>query len=178
MKMEEYPNKMKQIADNLKLAGSPLPLSDLFSQILTGLDLEYIPVVITLLDKQELYWIQFETTLLTFENILEQIHNFQNLSINTASVNLTQGSKGNTDEKKKKTREEHLGEAEAKEDLEENKIQNPFTKFVESLDTLDQFAITDITNPIWAHHLKNNSKTQITLLLLVPIQLTWPRQIQ
>lgn len=39
--MEEYLNKMKQLADNLKLAWSPLSLFDLFSQILAGLDSEY-----------------------------------------------------------------------------------------------------------------------------------------
>lgn len=58
--MEEYLNKMKQPADNLKLAGSPPSLSDLFSQILADLDSEYTPIVITLLDKQELTWIQFK----------------------------------------------------------------------------------------------------------------------
>lgn len=53
-KMEDYLNNMKQIADNLKLAGSPLPLSDLFFQILAGLDSDYTLVVMTLLDKQDL----------------------------------------------------------------------------------------------------------------------------
>lgn len=87
---------MKQIADNLRLAGSPLPLSDLFSQVLAGLDSEYTPVVMTLLDKQDLTWIQFQTTLLTFENRLEQIHSFQTLSINLAFANLDQTTKTNS----------------------------------------------------------------------------------
>lgn len=87
-----------------RLAGSPLPLSDLFSQVLVGLDSEYTPVVMTLLDKQELTWIQIQTALLTFENILEQIHSFQNLSINSASANLAHSaSKNSSNENKNKS---------------------------------------------------------------------------
>lgn len=45
MKMEEYLEKMKTIADNLQLAGSPLSFKDLFAQILCGMDSEYNPIV-------------------------------------------------------------------------------------------------------------------------------------
>lgn len=38
LKMEEYLGKMKSIADNLKLAGSPISTSDLIIQTLAGLD--------------------------------------------------------------------------------------------------------------------------------------------
>lgn len=69
--MEDYLIKMKQIAYNLKLTGSPLSLFDLFSQILAGLDSEYTPVFMTLLDKHDLTWIQFQIALMTFENRLE-----------------------------------------------------------------------------------------------------------
>lgn len=101
--MEDYLNKMKQITNNLKLVGSPLPLFDMFSQIFAGIDTEYTPVVMTLLDKQNLTWIQFQTALLTYENRLEQIHSFQNLSINSAFVNLAQVPKTNSfDENKTK----------------------------------------------------------------------------
>lgn len=109
MKMEDYLNKMKQISDNLRLAGSPLTLYDLFSQILAGLDSEYTPVVMTLLDKKELTWIQFQTTLLTFESRLEQIHSFQSLSINSASVNSAQVGKTTTSSKENKTKNKWKG---------------------------------------------------------------------
>lgn len=46
MKMEEYLAKMKTIADNLQLSGSPISLTDLIAQVLCGLDSEYTPLLL------------------------------------------------------------------------------------------------------------------------------------
>ncbi|KAK0582287.1 hypothetical protein LWI29_023741 [Acer saccharum] len=46
MKMGEYLKAIKKLVDNLALAGHPVTLDDLVSQVLTGLDsLEYNPMV-------------------------------------------------------------------------------------------------------------------------------------
>nr|KYP31890.1 hypothetical protein KK1_047566 [Cajanus cajan] len=54
MKMEEYLAKMKNLADKLKLAGSPISNSDLIIQTLNGLDSEYNPMVVKLSDQTSL----------------------------------------------------------------------------------------------------------------------------
>lgn len=71
MKMREYLNKMKEYTDNLNLAGCNYTLIDLFTQILSGLDNEYTPIVVTLSEKENLTWTEFQTYLLSFESILE-----------------------------------------------------------------------------------------------------------
>ncbi|KAK4256226.1 hypothetical protein QN277_009120 [Acacia crassicarpa] len=46
MKMKEYLTKMKGFSEQLSLAGCSVSLSDLFIQILAGLDAEYNPIVV------------------------------------------------------------------------------------------------------------------------------------
>ncbi|KAJ0043243.1 hypothetical protein Pint_19064 [Pistacia integerrima] len=58
MKMEEYLTTMKAFSDNLTVAGSPISLSDLITQILSGLDAEYTLIVVQLSDKESLSWIE------------------------------------------------------------------------------------------------------------------------
>ncbi|KAI4297258.1 hypothetical protein L6164_037153 [Bauhinia variegata] len=58
LKIEEYLNKMKGIADNLTLAGSPISNLDLITQTLSGLDNKYNAIVVQLTDKEELTWIE------------------------------------------------------------------------------------------------------------------------
>lgn len=53
MKMREYLAKMKY-ADNLNLAGCNYTLTGLITQILSGLDSEYTPIVVTLSEKEDL----------------------------------------------------------------------------------------------------------------------------
>lgn len=48
MKMNDYLRVMKNHADNLELAGSPIPQHSLVSQVLIGLDGEYNPIVATI----------------------------------------------------------------------------------------------------------------------------------
>lgn len=86
MKMEEYLIKMKTLSDNLALAGSPMPLNDLVTQILSGLDTEYTPIVVQLCDKESISWIELQTTLLTFESRLEQLNTYQTGNFNANQV--------------------------------------------------------------------------------------------
>lgn len=65
MKIDEYITKMKSLADNLELAGSPLPI-DLCNHILVGLDDEYTPIVTQLIYQVNLNWLEFSSALLTF----------------------------------------------------------------------------------------------------------------
>lgn len=74
LKMEEYLQKMKTLADNLQRSGSPISLSDLISQVLCGLDTEYTPIVTQLLYMPNVSWIEFSTALLTFESRVEQLN--------------------------------------------------------------------------------------------------------
>lgn len=80
--MEDYLIKMKTLSDNLKLAGSPISSADLIIQTLTGLDSDYNAIVVQLSDKVNLTWVDLQAQLLAFENRLEQLNNFSNLTIN------------------------------------------------------------------------------------------------
>lgn len=75
------------MADNLQLTGCPFSQFDLFTQILNGLDSEYTSIIVELLDNTYISWVEFQTSLLTFESQLEQIQSFQNLNLNTSTTN-------------------------------------------------------------------------------------------
>lgn len=92
--MREYLTKMKEHSDNLNLVGCNYTLIDLITQILSGLDSEHTPIVVTLSEKENLTWIEFQTYLLSFESRLEQLHSLQNLSINSATVNVATSNIG------------------------------------------------------------------------------------
>ncbi|KAK3226645.1 hypothetical protein Dsin_006507 [Dipteronia sinensis] len=66
--------------------GSPIPLSDLITQILSGLDAEYTPIVVQLSEKESLSWIKLQTTLLTFESRLEQLNTCQTRGIDLSQT--------------------------------------------------------------------------------------------
>ncbi|KAI4297688.1 hypothetical protein L6164_037568 [Bauhinia variegata] len=82
MKMEEYLNKMKNLFDSLTLAGSLVSTFNLITQTLSGLDIEYNPIVVQLADKENLTWVDLQAQLLAFENRLEQLNSLANLSLN------------------------------------------------------------------------------------------------
>nr|KYP75308.1 hypothetical protein KK1_008029 [Cajanus cajan] len=81
MKMEEYLIKMKLLADSLKLAGSPISNTDLITQTLAGLDINYNAIIVQLSDKNDLTWIDMQAQLLTFENRLEQLNSLSSLTL-------------------------------------------------------------------------------------------------
>jgi len=81
MKKEEYLVKMKNLANRLKLAGSPISNSDLIIQTLNGLDSEYNHVVVKLSDQTSLTWVDLQAQLLTFESRLDQLNGLTKLSL-------------------------------------------------------------------------------------------------
>lgn len=68
--MEYYLRKVKELADNLLLAGSLISTDDLVTQTLDGLDGEYNPIVVQLAEKENLTWVELQASLLTFESRL------------------------------------------------------------------------------------------------------------
>ncbi|XP_028806151.1 uncharacterized protein LOC114761006 [Neltuma alba] len=68
MKMAEYLAKMKSISDQLALAGAPISNDDLILQTLNGLDADYNPSVVNLIDKDRLTWVEAQASLLAFES--------------------------------------------------------------------------------------------------------------
>lgn len=73
LKMADYLAKMKLVANNLFLAGSPISTNDLVTQTLAGLDIDYNPIVVQLSNKEELTWVELQVALLTYENRMEQL---------------------------------------------------------------------------------------------------------
>lgn len=71
--MDEYLRKVKELADNLLLAGCPMSPDDLITQTLSGLDTEYNAIVVQLSEKARLTWVELQALLLTFESRLEQL---------------------------------------------------------------------------------------------------------
>lgn len=79
--------KMKDLADKLKMAGSPISNVDLVIQTLNGLDADYNPVVVKLSDQINISWVDLQAQLLAFESRLDQLNNFNNINLNaTANV--------------------------------------------------------------------------------------------
>jgi len=70
MKMDQYLLKMKNFADKLKLAGSPISNLDLMIQTLNGLDVDYNLVVVKLSNQINLSWVYLRAQLLAFESII------------------------------------------------------------------------------------------------------------
>ncbi|KAA0057475.1 uncharacterized protein E5676_scaffold216G001590 [Cucumis melo var. makuwa] len=70
-KMEDYLRIMKINADNLGQAGSPVPHRYLISQVLLGLDEVYNPVTAVIQGKPDISWLDMQSELLIFENLVE-----------------------------------------------------------------------------------------------------------
>ncbi|KAL5582195.1 hypothetical protein UlMin_014637 [Ulmus minor] len=85
LKIEEYLNNVKSIADNLFLAGKPVESSDLITQVLAGLDEEYTPVVVQLTSKDPFTWEELQSILMTYESRMEQL-NAARLSLAAANI--------------------------------------------------------------------------------------------
>ena len=54
MKIEEYFNSVKSIADNLALAGKTVESTDLITQVFAGLDEEYTPIVVQITGRKSI----------------------------------------------------------------------------------------------------------------------------
>ncbi|TXG48382.1 hypothetical protein EZV62_027676 [Acer yangbiense] len=89
MKMSDYLKAAKKLADNLALAGRPVPLEDLVSQVLDGLDsVEYNPLVCQINEREDISWIDLQAKLLSYEKRLEKINaGFSSINLGQVSAN-------------------------------------------------------------------------------------------
>lgn len=52
MTMDQYLIAIKQLVDNLEIAGKVVDQSDLITQVLSGLDDEYTPIVVQITSRE------------------------------------------------------------------------------------------------------------------------------
>lgn len=88
LKMEEYLNKIKGLADKLLMAGALLSTIDLVTQTLADLDADYNPIVVQLSDKDDVTWINLQVALLTYESRLEQLNSLSELTLGQPYANI------------------------------------------------------------------------------------------
>ncbi|XP_054777299.1 uncharacterized protein LOC129285580 [Prosopis cineraria] len=67
LQMEEYLSKLKLLADHMALAGHPLLIPDVVMQTLAGLDANYTPIVVHLVDKLDLSWVDSHSSLVLMD---------------------------------------------------------------------------------------------------------------
>ena len=73
--MQEYLKTTMKLVDNVALAGKPVEMNDLVSQVLLGLDShEYNHVVCQINEKEEVSWLELQAILLSYEKRLEQMN--------------------------------------------------------------------------------------------------------
>lgn len=70
MSIDQYLNKVKQLANNLKIAGK--------TQVLADLDEDYTPIVVLVNSKDHISWGELQSTLMTYENRLEHLNLIRN----------------------------------------------------------------------------------------------------
>ncbi|KAK0600457.1 hypothetical protein LWI29_015218 [Acer saccharum] len=96
LKMLDYLNTINSFADNLTLAGSPVPIRQLVSQITAGLDEEYTPIVVMIQSKSEITWVELQAELHTYEKRMEQLLAIKGgVTVNQAKTNLVSSRTGN-----------------------------------------------------------------------------------
>ncbi|KAL2475265.1 Uncharacterized protein Adt_36001 [Abeliophyllum distichum] len=87
MPMDQSLSAVKQLADNLEIAGKKIDHVDLVTQVLAGLDEEYIPIVVQINSRDQVSWHELSYTLMTFESRLEYLNQVRS---NFGSINLLQ----------------------------------------------------------------------------------------
>jgi len=86
MMIAEYVGKMKTLADEMATAGKPIDDEELVSYIITGLDLEYNPVISAVLARVEPITVnELYTQLTNFEQRVDLWHGGSPSSVNTAA---------------------------------------------------------------------------------------------
>lgn len=71
--MSEYLRQKRVWADTLAMAGDPYPEKLLFGNVLSGLDAEYLSIVIPIERQKKLTWQELQSTLLSFDSRLERL---------------------------------------------------------------------------------------------------------
>ena len=129
MKMNEYLASMKQIADNLALAGEPISDGYLISRVIAELDAEYLPMTCQINASGNMSWQEAHATLMTFEHTLIQLNLINNGSseIGNVTTNLaTHKPAGNSpfyNKNKAPLKPKAKVEAKAREILEEEVVE-------------------------------------------------------
>ncbi|KAL5544700.1 hypothetical protein UlMin_008484 [Ulmus minor] len=72
--MDDYLKQMKSWADILAIAGNPYPESQLITNVMSGLDGEYMPIVVLIESRDMIYWQELQDTLLSYDSKLEHIN--------------------------------------------------------------------------------------------------------
>uniref|UniRef100_A0A803QD97 Retrovirus-related Pol polyprotein from transposon TNT 1-94-like beta-barrel domain-containing protein n=1 Tax=Cannabis sativa TaxID=3483 RepID=A0A803QD97_CANSA len=73
MSMVDYLKQKKQWSDVLTLAGDPYPESLLVSNVLSGLDIEYLPIVLQIEAREKTTWQMLQDLLLSFDSKLDRL---------------------------------------------------------------------------------------------------------
>lgn len=89
LNIDQYLSKVKLLASNVEVTGKAIPLPDLITQILAGLDEEYTPIVVQINSRDSISWEELQSILMTFESILDHINAIKN---EMAGINLSQSS--------------------------------------------------------------------------------------
>ncbi|TXG59671.1 hypothetical protein EZV62_014244 [Acer yangbiense] len=78
--MEEYLKQMKSWADVLAIAGDPYPEPLLISNVLSGLDADYMPIVVLIESRESISWQELQDTLLSYDSKLEHINSLNKIA--------------------------------------------------------------------------------------------------
>ncbi|KAF7838940.1 glutamate receptor [Senna tora] len=89
MKMKECLGKMKNLSDQLSLAGAPVTTDDLILHTLNGLEADNNAALFGLNHQRNLNWVEVTSELLAFESRIDQLNQFSSLSIQP-SANVAQ----------------------------------------------------------------------------------------
>ncbi|KAL2470477.1 Integrase catalytic domain-containing protein [Abeliophyllum distichum] len=92
MSMDQYLSTIKQLADNLEIAGKKVDHVDLVTQVLTGLDEEHTSIVVQVNSRDQVSWHELTSTLMNFESRLEYLSQVRR---SFGSINLTQRNSQN-----------------------------------------------------------------------------------
>ncbi|KAL2481403.1 Uncharacterized protein Adt_34369 [Abeliophyllum distichum] len=94
MSIDQYLTTVKQLVDNLEIAGKTITHEDLVTQVLAGLDEEYTPIVVQINSREIVSWYELTSMLMTFESRLEHLNVVRNgmstMNISQVSANLAQ----------------------------------------------------------------------------------------
>ncbi|XP_062104513.1 uncharacterized protein LOC133815719 [Humulus lupulus] len=82
LSMTEYLRQKKNWADTLALAGDPYPEAHLVANVLSGLDAEYISIVVQIEARSKTTWQELQDILLSFDSKIERL---QTLTCNNSS---------------------------------------------------------------------------------------------
>ncbi|KAL2465925.1 Uncharacterized protein Adt_41776 [Abeliophyllum distichum] len=89
MTIDQYLNTVKQLADNLEIAGKTITQYDLVTQVLAGLHEEYTHIVVQNNSRDSISWYGLQSVLMTYKSRLEHLSIVRN---NLSSINLTHAS--------------------------------------------------------------------------------------